>query len=224
MIGLIVVLAIALIASVGYIIYDYSNEKSNSYEANNTEKQNNQENKLDKSDPNESNKSEASSLDKDAISVTDATSFTADEVFKVTLPKINGNTKTIQTLNKQILNEALPRTYGYVTCRQNMQSCMNKGATIDYGYVIKNQVVALDVRSTIPEDGVPVPASGGGLFEYNYFYDITSDKLLKLGEAAQKMGITDLDGAKSYDDLNNSFSYMKIENGQAKITFSEQGV
>ena len=146
----------------------------------------------------------------EAISIADAVNYTDGyyNIFNVKLPKIVGkNSKNISKLNDTILNEVLPSTYGHVACHTILDNeCMNEGSTVDYRYIIKNNVVAIYVYSSAPNGAKAVPATGDGLFKYNYFYDIKNDKILTFDEAAIKMGIT-----LNYDrDIENACHYMTI--------------
>ncbi len=146
----------------------------------------------------------------EAISIADAVNYTDGyyNIFNVKLPKIVGkNSKNISKLNDTILNEVLPSTYGHVACHAILDNeCMNEGSTVDYRYIIKNNVVAIYVYSSVPNGAKAVPATGDGLFKYNYFYDIKNDKILTFDEAAIKMGIT-----LNYDrDIENACHYMTI--------------
>ncbi len=151
------------------------------------------------------------------ISVTDAVNYIDDyyKEFKVKLPKIVGNSKNIDELNTKILNEVLPRTYSHPACRaqtnESSFTCMDKGSTIDYLYLTKNNVLVLYIYSKVPEGGTAMPASGGGLFKYTYFYDIENEKTLTMTEAAIKLNV----------DLNKGdCSYIIIENKQLKVVCS----
>lgn len=195
-----VIFTILTILLGGYIVYDKVITKPN----------NNAESKSD-----------------DSISVSDAVNYTDTyyNLFKVKLPKIEGiNSKTVTEINEKILNDVLPRTYAHVICHaEGEDNCMDKGSTVNYSYAVKNNIVAIYVYSSVPNGANAMSASGDGLFYYNYFYDISNDKVLNLGEAAEKMGITDIDGASTYEDLNNVCSSMIIEGDTITLDYMEGG-
>ena len=166
------------------------------------------------------------------VKVLDVAQYTDDyyRMFKVTLPMITSSKANAMKLNKKILDEVLPRTYGPVVAYaldedlEEYERNASKGWITDYAYVIKNDVIAIYVKASVPEGGKAIAASGDGLYQYNYFYDISNDKILTIGEAAKLMEIKDLDTATSYKELDNesSCSYMIIENGKTTITTDEE--
>ena len=216
-VGILVLFVISTLLLGGYIIYDkiITKPENNSVEQNNS-------NGIEKG-----NQNSQTQVSNDTISVLDAVNYTDDyyKLFKVKLPKIVGaNSQVLSKLNDTILNEVLPRTYGHAVCHAEMEDdCMNKGSTVDYSYIVKNNVVAIYIYSSVPDGANAMPASGNGLFYYNYFYDITNDKSLSLGEAAERMNITDIDGANTYSDLNNVCSSMIIKGDTITIDYMEGG-
>lgn len=201
---LVVVLALLVVGLGGFIIYDKALSKDN------------------KITENDNNKNE--NINDNNISVENSVDYVDEyyKLFNVKLPKIVGNTKKIDELNNKILNDILPRTYSHSICHAMMEdNCMNKGSSVDYKYLIKDNIVIIYIYSFVPDGGTSVPASGGGLFFYNYFYDIENDNILNISEAAEKLGIKDLDGANTYDDLINGCSSIIIENDNLVVDYNE---
>lgn len=158
----------------------------------------------------------------DAVNYTDA----YYHLFKVRLPKVVGNTNTIKELNQKILNEVLPITYRDVVSHAILSESLDKGSAYDYKYIIKDNILVIDIYSSVPEGGSIVPASGGGLQEFSYYYDVVNDKILTLSEAASKLslsldGITTLDGSpiNSYDELEKNHYMITIINNDLKLEF-----
>ena len=52
-----------------------------------------------------------------------------------------------------------------------------------------------------------------------FFYDVKNDEIIKMGDAMRLMGVTDLGGAKSYEDLNKGCGKLTITNHN-KVTIS----
>lgn len=157
------------------------------------------------------------------ISVEDSVNYIDSyyKKFSVKLPKIIGETDKINEINTKILNDILPRTYDYPICyTENPDYCVDKGTSVDYKYIIKDDILIIYIYASVPEGGHAVPASGDGLIHKNYFYDIKNDSLLTLSEAAEKLNITDLDGANSYDDLIDNCSWMRIEDDELSIYYN----
>lgn len=149
------------------------------------------------------------------ISVVDAVNYvdSYSKKFKVKLPRIVGNTITIENLNLKILNEVLPSTYIHVAAHLASANTeyvfMDKGSTFDYSYVIKNDVLIIHIYSTVPEGGTTLSASGDGLNSYSYYYDITNDKILSVSEVSDKLNLS-LDGLKTSEG-NSLTSYSELE-------------
>ena len=170
----------------------------------------------------------ASDVSPTNITVEDAVNYTDGyyHLFKVRLPKVNGNTNIIKELNQKILDEVLPITYSDVASHAIISESLDKGSEYDYRYIIKDNILVIDVYSTIPDGGSVVPASGGGLHEFSYYYDITNDKILTLSEASSKLslslnGLTALDGTSisSYDELEKNHYMITISNNDLKLEF-----
>ena len=68
---------------------------------------------------------------------------------------------------------------------------MDKGSSVDYEYLIKENIVIIYINSFVPEGVHSAPAAGSGQFSANYFYDITNDRILTLDEGTDKLNIKD---------------------------------
>ena len=184
---LVVILLIISMGSLAYIIYDKVVTKDNNQKPDNTGNNTTVVNK--------------------EVKVETATEYeykNNDAVFKVKLPKIVNGGEASQILNKKILDEILKHVPSDVLCNETMSPCFNKGLTTTYEYLVKNDVVALYIYTVLPEGGKGAPASGNGLYNDIYFYNIKTDKIIeKYSEAARLMEVQDLGLAKDYDDLDN---------------------
>ena len=197
----------------------------NSGNQNQKEIQNNNENIQNTENNNEENLNVSSAN----ITVEDAVTYTADyyHLFKVRLPKVVGNTNTINELNQKILNEVLPVTYFDVVSHTILSESFDKGSTYDYKYVMKDNILVIDIYSNVPEGGSIASAPGDGLKEILYYYDIVNDKILTVSEAASKLslsldGLTALDGLSiinSYDELEENHYMITISNNDLKLEF-----
>lgn len=144
---------------------------------------------------------------------------------KISVPQIiNGGENAIK-LNQEIASKTLALTY-------NMMNYDSEkiGATTSYQYFTLNNVIVIVTNTTYTQ----WPASGNGVFNLNFIYDIQNDKILKMSEALKLLGYTKEDinnaGAKSYEefDLTESNdsgapvavrSYFTIENNKLKLNF-----
>lgn len=190
-----VLLVIIIIGLLGFILYDKVLKKN--IDTNNTT-----------SNVEENNNKEE--IQKE-ISVVDAvnyeySNYANDEdnieynpKFNIRLPKIEGNTKTIEELNKQILNDTLPATNMftqgfYYQDEQKPERAYTNGAKVTYTYKIQNNVVIINVFDEVPEDTV----MAGTIWE-SYLYDIENDKIVAVNEVVQKLGLED-----EYNELKKS--------------------
>lgn len=116
-------------------------------------------------------------------------SFTLDdEVFVVSLPRINIDSDDIKTLNSVILDSTIPKTY--------------KGLNVFYNYTIKDNVLILDIYS----DDKPYyigKESDKETIESEYYYDIEQNRLLGIFDIMErfKSKIYNNDGIQQSDDL-----------------------
>ena len=143
----------------------------------------------------------------DALDITYNT-YVDDVKIYLTLPKIVGDTDEIQNLNKQILNEIVPRFAGYVSSFHSDRAesssrkiseqgdcdddcyVLSKGEKTSYKYLEKNNILVIYIKCEVPEGGTALPASGGGMCSQSYFYDIENDKIITdLSSVAGKLGL-----------------------------------
>lgn len=187
---------------------------------------------ISKSEKTESISNDVDVSKTNTISIIDAVNYTEGyyNLFKVKLPKIVGNTDTIVELNQKILNEVLPKTYEDVIAHAEIPESYNKGTTVEYKYIIKNDVLVLYIYSVIPKDSVIPGRSGNPGIGVSYYYDVAKDKIITISEAANKLSLS-LDGVytkdgsqiKSYKELdyNGDLSYnIVIDNNNLKIESS----
>lgn len=166
------------------------------------------------------------------VSVVDALNYSDGyyKLFKVKLPRIVGNTDTIEKLNLKILNEVLPLTYADVASHamtaDTENISMDKGSIYDYTYVIKNNILIIYIYSTVPEGGSTIPATEAGLNRNTYYYDIINDEILTIGDVASKLklsldGLTTTEGKSinSYNELEKNGYIITIINNELKLEF-----
>ena len=215
-----IILTIALGVGIGFGVSKLSQNNNEQEVKDNNENIEETEDKDDKSNSDNS----TNNIEERNIEVITAVNY-VDEYYKkfyIKLPKITGNSETIVKLNNKILNEILPKTYSNPICHAEMEDgCMDKGSSVDYKYLIKDNIVIIYIYSYVPTGGKLAPQSGNGLLNYNYFYDITNDKMLSLAEATDRLKIKDLDGASSSKDLLDECSWMIVENNDVKINYNE---
>lgn len=122
---------------------------------------------------------------------------------EVEIPKITGNTDTINTLNSRILKDistvildgSLMDYYvDYDSKSWNHELEDHEGVFFygDYNYVLKNDVIIIDMQL----HRAAWHASGNGKTSFIYTYDIKADKEISLSEALTKIGYTDADFMK----------------------------
>lgn len=152
---------------------------------------------------------------------------------KIVIPKIVGNGKNIEVLNKTILDEII----SYMIVPLGSEDDV---ANIDVSYksIIKNDIVNILVTTKMD----PWNASGNGISYYNYFYDIKNDKVLTATESLEKNGYTDskylseftkcndgndeitkcsIDHIKKVINENHNCTYIDIENNDLKVYFDD---
>lgn len=210
---IIVILSVLLVGSLGYITYDkLSDKQDNTNEVKNDNKENkdNKDNKDDKTKDDTTkgdNKDSQTKDDKDNQVKTEVkveTSYTKKGTVKgpseseyenydvemdINVPKLTGNTKVTESINKKIQNNI------YDNEIKSLNSKV-RGYSVNYNYIIKNDIVLLDlVASTSIFEG------SGYTDRYNYFYDIKNDKELTLLEAMKKIGLSE---EEFYKKVRNS--------------------
>ena len=207
----IAVLLIATLALSGFIVYDKFIKEDEVVQNDNGNNGNNNP-AVDEKVEKEEN-----------VKVVDALNYVDGyyKMFSVKLPRITSENENAQKLNKKMLDEVLARTYFAPISYTQDERMASKGFITDYNYAIKNNIIAIYIKASVPEGGSALPASGGGLFWYNYFYDIKNDKILGISDAVKSMGITDTDGATDYQNLNNGCSKVIIENEQPVVDYED---
>lgn len=157
----------------------------------------------------------------------------ASNNIKIVIPKIVGNGKNIEVLNKTILDEII----SYMIVPLGSEDDV---ANIDVSYksTIKNDIVNILVTTKMD----PWNASGNGISYYNYFYDIKNDKVLTATESLEKNGYTDskylseftkcndgndeitncsIDHIKKVINENHNCTYIDIDNNDLKVYFDD---
>ena len=204
-----VLLVIIIIGLIGFILYDKVLKKDVNINntTSNVEENNNKE-----------------EIQKE-ISIVDAVNYSynfgnvdSNPKINVRLPKIEGDTKTVEELNKKILNEILPKTNMYTeeyyTIKGDTDSdkVYSKGANVTYNYKIQNNVLVINIFDDVPEGSITA-----GLYIWcDYLYDIDNDRILSVKEAAQKLGLeNDYNEIKEANPevLENAYAISIGENG-----------
>lgn len=192
---IILILSILVIGLGSYVIFDKVGNSNKTKQENNI---------VDKKDNNDNIPSNPSS-----ISVSDAVNYKEGyfQLLNVKLPKIIGTSSTIEKINNSILNEIIPKTYFFDVCQEDVEGCIDSNSKVDYNYIIKNNVLAIEIYSS----GIKAPATNSGNFTANYFYDISNDQQLSLKDAANKMDaeIEYVEGPV-YDHMNISNNEIKV--------------
>ena len=229
LICLLIIMVIAIV-TMGYYMYKMYNKKEDNSQAG---KLNNQISNVEQAKDNvdETSKTdEKEQKESKEISVVDAVNYTDGyyDLFKVKLPRIVGNTETIEKLNSKILNEVLPLTYDDVVCHattENEQTiAMSKGSIHDYTYIIKDNILIIYIYSTVPEGGTKIETTEDGLIQHSYYYDITNDKILSIDEVANKLKLS-LEGLKtpegksikSYSELEKNGYIVRIKDNNIEL-------
>lgn len=237
---LILIMALAVVYYLGVVknnqkILDLTDEINSLKSKNNiiqADKDNDCKNTIQtEKDNDKNNDNELNEIKSNDISVVDALDYSDGyyQLFKVKLPKIVGNTETIEKLNFKMLNEILPLTYcdvvTYSDTRDTEEVSMDKGSIYNYRYAIENDILIIYIYSSVPEGGSVMPASWSGLNSKGYYYDISNDEILTIGEAASKLEL-DLDGLEtidhnsitSYDELEEAGYYISIYNNKLELS------
>lgn len=126
--------------------------------------------------------------------------------------RLNGcfkNTPTLNAFNGYLQMGAFSLTSNFLQMKKNNNTC---NINISYDYAVINGVVVF--KATQKREGQDYQIS------YYYYYDVKHDEILNMGDAMRLMGVTDLGGAKSYEDLNNSCSDLTITNHN-KVTINK---
>lgn len=196
----IIILSLLVLGLGGFIVYDKVISNDEPKITNNDVKEN------EEKDTNEV-------ADNKEIKIETAVDYVDDHYkeFYVKLPKVVGKGEKIDEFNKKILNEMLPKTISNPVCRAALNGeCMDKGATMNYKYLTKDNILIIYVYTEIPEDGMAAPQSGSGLYSGSFFYDIENDKILTADEIAKKFNLV------IHDDEGNSYMII-IENNELKV-------
>ena len=145
---------------------------------------------------------------------------------KIKIPQIINGGKNANILNKEIASKTLEKTYNMIA------DGFEIGLTTKYNYKIENNILV--IVTSVEYD--MWPASGNGIFTFNFFYDIENDKILNLYEALPLIGFTEEKikkiGASSFEDFRNTegrdtiderfwITYLLIENNEFVIKFKE---
>lgn len=91
-------------------------------------------------------------------------------------------------------------------CQRNggKEECNDCEYNITSEYAVVNGIVTVIIKYHLQNEQIETPVY--------LFYDIKNDKTLKMGDAMRLMGVTDLGGAKNYEDLNKHCSDLTITN------------
>ena len=132
----------------------------------------------------------------------------------IKMPKITGDTNTINSLNKKMLEDLYKPLLSYNEEYEydywNLEDENNLGVFYigTYKYVIKNNVVIIVAKVKVASWN----ASGNGVNTYIYTYDANTDKEVSLSEALVKMGYTDADflalgpAGSCYTELDENYN------------------
>lgn len=91
-------------------------------------------------------------------------------------------------------------------CQANggKEECNDCEYSVKSEYAVVNGIVTINIRYYMQDKKVESPVY--------FFYDVKNDEIIKMGDAMRLMGVTDLGGAKSYEDLNKGCGKLTITN------------
>ena len=118
------------------------------------------------------------------------------------------STPTFKAFNGYLKTGAFSLAANFLQMKKNNNTC---NINVSYDYAVINGVVV--VKATQKMEDKDYQSS------YYYYYDVKHDEILNMGDAMRLMGVTDLGGAKNYEDLNNGCSDLTITNHN-KVTVS----
>ena len=108
------------------------------------------------------------------------------------IPYITSNKENAIKINNEI-QKMMEEKFGNLLNDFENESKNVADATAEYGYVIKNNIIYMDVTVYYNKVG----CSSGSSKSKNYFYDINNDKILSLQEGFESLGYN-LDDLKEY--------------------------
>lgn len=110
---------------------------------------------------------------------------------KIVIPKIIGGGDNSEKLNKKILDNVISSIMrpieAYTPGKERLENGDVANINVKYKSLVKNDIVSILIIIELD----PWNASGGGIFQYNYFYDVKNDKIITATEALEKDGYTD---------------------------------
>lgn len=206
------ILLIISICSIGYITYDKYIKKDTN--VNNIT--NNNENTIDVMPAVEYEYSPKAIFDKTA----------KESLFKITLPKIVNGKGNAEILNSKMLEESSKSITNATICAVQLSDyCYKDGLTVNYEYLIKNDIIAIYIYSTTPNNSSNFPGSSNGTFKYIYFYNYKTDTIIdKYSEIAKIFNLKDIGTAKNYEELDTSCIDFSITNNDLIIKAQDQCV
>ena len=129
----------------------------------------------------------------------------------ITLNGVLSSTNEAQDFNYNLFNHVINlagNSFSIKYDKENYECKFN----IIYEYAVVNGVIAVKVSQKSDFGSYP--------WKWYHFYDVKNDEIIEMGDAMRLMGVTDLGGAKSYEDLNNDCSDLRITNHN-KVTINK---
>ena len=118
------------------------------------------------------------------------------------------NTPTLKAFNGYLKTGAFSLAADFLQMKKDNKTC---NINVSYDYAVINGVVVFKATQKLEDKDYQS--------SYYYNYDVKHDEILNMGDAMRLMGVTDLGGAKSYEDLNKGCGNLTITNHN-KVTIS----
>lgn len=111
------------------------------------------------------------------------------------------STPTFEAFKGYLRTGAFSLAADFLQMKKDNKTC---NINVSYDYAVINGVVVFKATQKMEDKDYQR--------SYYYNYDVKHDEILNMGDAMRLMGVTDLGGAKSYEDLNNGCSTLTITN------------
>ena len=119
------------------------------------------------------------------------------------------STPTFEAFKGYLRTGAFSLAADFLQMKKDNKTC---NINVSYDYAVINGVVVFKATQKMEDKDYQR--------SYYYYYDVKHDEILNMGDAMRLMGVTDLGGAKSYEDLNNDCSDLRITNHN-KVTINK---
>lgn len=124
-----------------------------------------------------------------------------------------------QNLNHKIMDYTMVLRGNLLASKTECQANGGKEECNDCEYSVKSEYAVVNGIVTINISYYMQDKKVLKFVPTYFFYDVKNDEIIKMGDAMRLMGVTDLGGAKSYEDLNKGCGNLTITNHN-KVTIS----